>query len=78
MDEKEKGGILLPDHDNVLPWRGKVLGAGPECKYVKKGMMVIFDKMRSDLGLKDTGRKFKLDDKNVLIIPENLIFAIIE
>ena len=69
-EREKKTGILLPDHDNVMPDRGEVVAIGSEVTEVKVGDRVIFDRFRAD-NKKDRG--FKVD--NCLVIPEDLILA---
>ena len=76
LDENfKKYGISTPDHDNVLPYRGKVLSVGSDVKYVKKGDTVIFDRFRVEHGINGSGHKIKYEDKEYILMPENLVFA---
>lgn len=77
LDEREKEtGIALPDHDNVMPDRGKVIAIGPEVEDIEVGDMIVFDRIRVD-NLVDKGHKIKIDGKHYLVIPEDLVFGII-
>lgn len=70
--EVEAKGIILPDYaQNVLPFRGKVIGIGPKVMEVKVGQTVVFDRFRAD-NLAD-----KQHDKKLLYMPEEYILAII-
>jgi co-chaperonin GroES (HSP10) len=44
-EEITAGGIIIPDKvkDKHKPRRGKVVEAGPDCRHVSKGDMVMFD-----------------------------------
>lgn len=42
-DVVERGGIFVPTNSIQRAWRkGKIILAGPECKYAKKGDVVVF------------------------------------
>ena len=45
-ESKTPGGIIIPEKakGKIAPRRGEVIEAGPECKYVKKGDEVVFDR----------------------------------
>lgn len=70
-EQEKKTGILLPDHDNVLPDRGKVIAKHPSCQDIKVGEMILFDRFRTD-NLKD---KIGLIEKKYLVVKEEHIFA---
>ena len=79
LKKKEKEtGIILPDHDNVLPDRGKVLEVGPKVREVKKGDYVVFDRLRAGAGINNSGHKWKDGDKEYYCIPESLVLAVLE
>lgn len=75
LAEKQKaGGIILPEHDNVLPYRGEVISVGPAVKEVKKGDKILFDRIRVD-NFKD--KAGQIENKYILVC-EDLIWAIVE
>ena len=86
LKEREKlKGIILLEHENVLPWRGRVLEIGKEVKDIKKWDLVIFDRLRVGSSLNNSGHKInmiydkrKKEEQEFYIIPEDLILALIE
>lgn len=75
---KTAGGIVIPDTAKEKPAKGKVLEVGPgkwedgkvHPLTVKKGDKVLFSKY--------AGTEFKLGDKEVTIMREHDILAVIE
>ena len=74
---KSVTGILLPDHNNVLPDKGKVVAIGPEVTTVKVGQRVLIDRFRVD-NARDRGGVVKFGETEYLLFPEHLILAILE
>lgn len=73
--KEKKAGILLPDYaENVMPDRGKVVAIGSEVKDIKKGDMVLFDRVRADNYRDKTG----LIEGKYMLIKEELILAVIK
>jgi chaperonin GroES len=79
QDEKTSGGIFLPETAKEKPQRGKVLAVGPGRladegeripASVKKGDHVLFGKF--------SGTEVEVDGKEVLIMRESDLLAIIE
>jgi chaperonin GroES len=68
--EVSSGGIYIPDAAKEKPQRGKVEAVGKEVKDVKVGNEILFGKYSGD--------KFKMDNKEMLIIKEEDILGVIE
>ena len=77
-EQKSDGGIIIPDTAKEKPMKGKVLAAGPgavqengerTAMEVKKGDTVLFGKY--------AGTEVKIDGKEVLIMRESDILAIL-
>ncbi len=68
--EKTAGGIYVPDTAKEKPQKGKVEAVGGECKNVKVGDTILFDKY--------SGTKVTLDNQEYLIIKEEDILGIVE
>ncbi|MCX7045866.1 MAG: co-chaperone GroES [Candidatus Sumerlaeota bacterium] len=77
-DQKSDGGIIIPDTAKEKPMKGKVLAAGPgavqengerTAMEVKKGDTVLFGKY--------AGTEVKIDSKEMLIMRESDILAIL-
>ncbi|WP_449241947.1 co-chaperone GroES [Desulfovibrio sp.] len=73
-EEKTKGGIIIPDTAKEKPMQAKVVAVGPgkgKAKMtVKKGDMVLIGKY--------AGNEFKVDGKELVILREEDIRAVIE
>ncbi len=79
IEETTRGGIVIPDTAKEKPQQGRVLAVGPgklledgsrREMSVKEGDLVIFSKY--------AGTEFKMDDKELLILREDDIYAVIE
>ncbi len=72
-EEKTAGGIIIPDTAKEKPQRGKVLAVGTgkkdEPMTVKAGDIVLYGKY--------AGTEIQVDGKDVLIMRESDIFAIV-
>lgn len=68
--DKTSGGLYVPDTAKEKPQQGKIEAVGAEVKELKAGNTVLFDKY--------TGSKVKVGDKEMLIIKEEDILAIVE
>ncbi len=75
-EEKSKGGIILPDVAKEKPQEGKVVAVGPgkmtesgkrEPMEVKVGDTIIYPKFG--------GQELKIDGEELMIMPENAIWA---
>lgn len=70
-EEKTKTGIILPDTaEKEKPEQGMVMAIGPKVKEVKKGDLVLFTQYSPN--------EIKVDGKELLVIKEEDILAIIE
>lgn len=78
-EEKTSGGILLPDSAKEKPQKGKVLATGPGAvsedgkvlpMHVKKGQIVVYKKWGGD--------EIKVDSKELLLVEQKNILAIVE
>ncbi|MFH1392565.1 MAG: co-chaperone GroES [bacterium] len=70
-EEKTKTGIILPDTaEKEKPEQGRVMAIGPKVKEVKKGDLVLFTQYAPN--------EIKVDGKELLVIKEEDILAIIE
>jgi chaperonin GroES len=78
-EQKTKGGIVLPDSAKDKPTRGKVISVGPgrllddgkrSIPQVKAGDRVLFNSY--------SGSEFKLGEREVLLMQEEDILAVIE
>jgi len=70
-EEKTKTGIILPDTaEKEKPEQGRVMAVGPKVKEVKKGDLVLFTQYAPN--------EIKVDGKELLVIKEEDILAIIE
>jgi chaperonin GroES len=78
-EEMTKSGIVLPDTAKEKPQEGKVIAAGPGAVLddgkrgamdVKKGDKVLYAKY--------AGTEFKVDEKDLLIVSQKDILAIVE
>lgn len=77
-EEKTKSGVILPTAAQEKPQMAKVLSVGPGglvdgkevTMQVKEGMKILYSKY--------AGTEFKIDGKEVVIIRQSDILAIIE
>ncbi|MFO7696470.1 MAG: co-chaperone GroES [Anaerolineae bacterium] len=79
QEQRTASGIVLPETAKEKPQRGKVLAAGPGSRD-EKGARVAMDVKVGDTVLfaKYGGTEIKLDGRNVLILREDDILAIVE
>ena len=79
LETKTKGGIVIPDTAKEKPQQGRVIAVGPGKRMkdgsrrkmsLKEGDLVIFGKY--------AGTEFKLDEKELLILREDDIYAVVE
>ena len=77
-DEKTAGGIIIPDSAKEKPMEGKVVAVGPGARN-EKGDLIALDVKAGDTVLfgKWSGTEVKIDGKDVLIMRESDILAII-
>ena len=68
--EVSAGGIYIPDAAKERPQRGTVEAVGGDVKDVQVGNEILFGKY--------SGEKFKMGDKDVLILKEEDILAVFE
>ena len=80
IEEKEtvKGGIIIPDTAKEKPQEGEVLAVG-NGKILENGTKVALDVKVGDKVLfgKYTGTDIKIDGKEVLILREDEVLAVI-
>lgn len=78
QEQRTASGIVLPETAKEKPQRGKVLAAGPGSRD-EKGARVAMDVKVGDTVLfaKYGGTEIKLDGRNVLILREDDILAIV-
>ena len=67
-EEKTAGGIFIPDSAKEKPHNGLVLAAGPECKTVKDGDIILFAKY--------AGSEFSMDGDELIIMREDDILGV--
>jgi chaperonin GroES len=79
QEQKTAGGILIPDNAKEKPIRGKVIAVGKgkpldngtvRALEIKEGQVVLFGKY--------AGTEVKIDSKDVLVLREDDVLAIIE
>lgn len=77
--ETTKGGILLPDSAKEKPRQGKVLAVGPG-KMDEKGKVSPLDVKVGDQVLFSnySGTEYKMNEKEVLILSEEDVLAVVE
>ncbi|NND77185.1 MAG: co-chaperone GroES [Flavobacteriales bacterium] len=72
-EEKTAGGIIIPDTAKEKPQKGKVIAVGTgkpdEPMTVKKGDTILYGKY--------SGTELSIDGKDLLIMRESDIFAVI-
>ena len=67
-EEVRKSGIVIPDTvSKEQPQEGEVLAAGPDCKKLKKGNMILFKTY--------SPTKIKVDGEEYLILKEEDVLA---
>lgn len=78
-DEKTPGGVIIPDTAKEKPIEGKVLAVGPGYRD-EKGKLHRLDVKVGDriLFAKFSGSEIDLEGKEVLVIRESDILAVIE
>ncbi len=79
VEEKKKGGIIIPDTAKEKPQEGKVIAVG-KGKITEEGKTLPLDVKVGDKILfgKYAGNEIKIEDKDYLIVREEDILAIIE
>jgi len=77
-DTKTKGGILIPDNAREKPVQGVVIAVGPG-RRDEAGKLVPIDVRDGETILfgKWSGTEVKIDDEDLLIIPESDIMGVI-
>ena len=77
-EEKTKGGIIIPDTAKEKPQEGEVLAIG-NGKLLENGTKVALDVKVGDKILfgKYTGTDIKIDGKEVLILREDEVLAVL-
>lgn len=78
-EEKTPGGIVLPDTAKDKPKRGKVISVG-EGRLLRDGTRAPFQVKVGDRVIFSAyaGEEFKIDDRELLLMREEDILAIIE
>lgn len=78
-EEVKKGNIIIPDTAKEKPQHGKVIAVGPG-RIDESGKRVPMDVKKGDMILfgKYSGNEIKVDDKELLIMREEDVLAIIE
>ena len=79
VEEKKKGGIIIPDTAKEKPQEGKVIAVG-KGKTAEEGKILPLDVKVGDRILfgKYSGNEIKIDDEDYLIVKEEDILGIIE
>ena len=79
VEEKKKGGIIIPDTAKEKPQEGKVIAVG-KGKITEEGKVLPLNVKVGDRILfgKYSGNEIKIDDEDYLIVREEDILAIIE
>jgi len=67
-EEQTAGGIYIPDSAKEKPQGGEIVAAGPECKTVKEGDMILFAKY--------AGSEFSMDNEDLIIMREDDILGV--
>jgi len=77
-EEMTKSGIVLPDTAKEKPQEGKILAAGPG-KILEDGSREAMDVAVGDkvLYAKYAGTEFKIDEKELLIVSQKDILAVV-
>jgi len=78
-EEGKKGNIIIPDTAKEKPQQGKVIAVGTG-RIDESGKRIPMDVKKGDLILfgKYSGSEIKVDDKELLIMREEDVLAIIE
>jgi chaperonin GroES len=78
-EEVKKGNIIIPDTAKEKPQHGKVIAVGPG-RIDETGKRIPMDVKKGDLILfgKYSGNEIKVDDKELLIMREEDVLAVIE
>ena len=78
-DEQVKGGIIIPDTAKEKPQRGEVVAVG-DGKTDESGNKVAVSVKSGDTVLygKYAGTEIRLEDEDLLIMPEGDILAVLE
>jgi chaperonin GroES len=78
-ETKTASGIVIPDNAAEKPDQGKVLAVGPGRKN-DKGELVAMDVKVGDLVLfgKYSGQTVKVDGKELLVMKEDDLFAVVQ
>ncbi len=78
-EEMKKGNIIIPDTAKEKPQQGKVVAVGPG-RIDESGKRIPMDVKKGDMILfgKYSGNEIKVDDKELLIMREEDVLAIIE
>jgi len=79
VEEKKKGGIIIPDTAKEKPQEGKVIAVG-KGKITEEGKVLPLDVKVGDKILfgRYSGNEIKIDDEDYLIVKEEDILAIVE
>jgi len=79
VEEKKKGGIIIPDTAKEKPQEGKVIAVG-KGRTTEEGKTLPLDVRVGDRILfgKYSGNEIKIEDEDYLIIKEEDILGIIE
>jgi chaperonin GroES len=79
MEEKTKGGIIIPDTAKEKPQKGKVIAVGPG-KADENGKRIPLNVKEGDIILfsKYAGSEVTIDDQEYLIMREDDILCVIE
>ena len=79
VEEKKKGGIIIPDTAKEKPQEGKIIAVG-KGKITEQGKTLPLDVKVGDRILfgKYSGNEIKIDDEDYLIVREEDILGIIE
>lgn len=78
-EEVKKGNIIIPDTAKEKPQQGKVIAVGSG-RIDESGKRVPMDVKKGDMILfgKYSGNEIKVDDKELLIMREEDVLAVIE
>jgi len=79
MEERTKGGIVLPDTAKEKPQKGEVVAVGPG-RLLDNGQRVAIDLKVGDKVFysKYAGNEVKIDDEEYLILREGDILGVLE
>jgi len=79
QEEEKRGGIIIPDTAKEKPEKGEVLAVGPG-KILENGQRVPIEVKKGDKILfgKYAGSEIKVDGKELMIVREDEVMAIIE